>query len=59
MCKEYRVDGFYSGHHSKQYFDTREQAERFAKKRSCAGEIMFLLKRMSGSNLYDIVTIIQ
>lgn len=59
MPKEYRVDAFIRGNHTKQYFSTREQAERFGKKQNERGEIVFLLKRMTGSSLYDVIQIIQ
>ena len=59
MPKEYRVDAFVRGNHTKQFFSSREQAERYGKRQNERGEIVFLLQRMPGTNLYDVVTIIQ
>ncbi len=59
MCKEYRVDGFYSGNHSKKYFETREEAERYGKQQTVRGEIVFLLQRTRSTNVYDVISILQ
>ena len=59
MCKEFRVDGFVCGNHTKKYFNNREAAEQFGIQLNQRGEIVFLLKRMNGTNLYDLLKIIQ
>lgn len=55
--KQYRVDAFVCGRHSKRYFSSRERAERFGRKQNDRGELVFLLKKMNGSNLYDVIHI--